>query len=294
MERYREIIDDWEDFRRECQERDELVTVRKNPLKAGESFEADLREEFGEVTESGWNQKVFRLGRDLSPGRSVLHWRGEYYVQEESASLPVEVLDPQPGETVLDMCAAPGGKTTQMAAEIENQGTVYANDSNENRLKSLYANIYRTGSACTAVTNYDGRNLPESREYDRILVDAPCSGEGNNARRSFESSEETERESLSNLQLDLLEKASRLVKAGGEIVYSTCTFAPEENESVIEEVLERTELELKKVETDAEHSRGVKEFEDRRYSFDTEKTIRIYPHHLGSGGIFVARLRKPE
>lgn len=291
MERYKTIIDDWQSFEEECQ-REAVKTVRKNPLKAGENFEEKLKEDFPDAEKSEWNPHVYRLNSEKSPGKSQLHWRGEYYVQEESASLPVEVLDPQPGEKVLDMCAAPGGKSTQIAAKMKNSGLLISNDDNAKRLKSLHANIYRTGASISRVTNYDGRRIPKEQKFDKILVDAPCSGEGNNARRSFNSAHSSELESLSQVQQKLVENAEKLVKEDGVIVYSTCTFAPEENEAVVEKVLEETSLRLERIETDAPHVRGVEEFEDRKFTSEVSKTVRIYPHHLNSGGIFVARFRK--
>lgn len=291
MERYKTIIEDWEAFRKECQ-KEAKPAVRKNSLKAREDFSERIREDFPEAEQSEWNPDVFRLNRDRSPGKSMLHWRGEYYVQEESASLPVEVLDPEPGEKVLDMCAAPGGKTTQTASKMNDRGLLISNDASPKRLQSLHANIYRTGSSVTRVTNYDGRRIPKERKYDKILVDAPCSGEGNNARRSFEASTEDEWKTLSQLQEKLVKNAEKLLEDGGTIVYSTCTFAPEENEAVIKKVLEETDLGLEKIETDVTHRRGVENFEGETFGSEMSKTVRIYPHHLQSGGIFVARLRK--
>lgn len=291
MERYKTIIDDWEAFRKEC-EKEPRKTVRKNPLKSRKNFEQKLKQRYPEAEKAEWNPKVYRLNTEDSPGKSMLHWLGEYYVQEESASLPVEVLEPQPGEKVLDMCAAPGGKTTQIAAEMKNEGVLVANDDSSRRLKSLHANIYRTGSVVAKVTNYDGRRIPKKQQYDKILVDAPCSGEGNNARRSFESASEQEFKNLNKIQQKLVENAEKLVEEDGVVVYSTCTFAPEENEAVVEKVLQETDLELERIETGIEHVKGVEYFEDREFEFDTSKTVRVYPHHMKSGGIFVARFRK--
>lgn len=292
MERYKPIIDNWQAFKQECQEKEAIKTVRKNPLKAGEDFEDRLFDEFPEADQSDWNPQVYRLNSSSSAGKSMLHWRGDYYVQEESASLPVEVLNPQPGEKVLDMCAAPGGKTTQIAAKMNNTGLLISNDDNAQRLKSLHANIYRTGSFSARVINYDGRRIPKEQKYDRILVDAPCSGEGNNARRTFEAAEEHEYENLSEIQQKLMENAEKLLKDDGVIVYSTCTFAPEENEAVVKKVLEETDLVLENIETEAPHVRGVEKFENQNFGSEMSKTVRIYPHHLKSGGIFVARFRK--
>lgn len=291
MERYSGIIEDWEAFRKTCEE-PALSTVRRNQLKAEKDFEERLRREFKDVEQSGWNPGVYRLRGEKRPGKSMMHWRGEYYVQEESAAIPVEVLDPRPGDSVLDMCAAPGGKVTQAASRIRNRGKVIANDDDGHRMKSLHANIYRTGSACVTATNYDGRHLPEGEKYDRILVDAPCTGEGDRARRNFEAANESEREGLAELQKQLVEKGTRLLEDGGSMVYSTCTLAPKENEEVVEHALEETGLELEPVELDAPHRRGVTSFQSRDYSEEMEKTVRVYPHHLESGVIFVAKFRK--
>lgn len=291
MQRYREIIDSWEKFKVAC-ENPALSTVRKNRLKARDNFIERLEDAFPEVKQAKWNPKIFRLPQTEKPGKSMMHWMGEYYVQEESAIMPVEVLDPEPGDSVLDMAAAPGGKTTQIASKLDNEGKVVANDVSGNRMKSLHANIYRTGAACVAATNYDARNLPEDDVYDKVLLDAPCSGEGDRARRTFEPAAKEERESLSELQKQLIEKAGRLVKDGGSIVYSTCTLAPEENEEVVKHAIENTELSLKDISLDANHNRGVTSFGDKKYGEEMKKTVRVYPHHLDSGVIYIAKFRK--
>lgn len=290
MERYKPIIDNWEEFQKACQE-PLLSTVRKNSIKAKENFEKRLEQSFENVEQADWNPNVYRLPETETPGKSMLHWMGEYYVQEESAAIPVTVLEPEEDDRILDMAAAPGGKTTQIASRIENKGVVIANDESGHRMKSLHANVYRTGAACVAATNYDGRQIPEDEEYDKILVDAPCSGEADRFRRG-ESANIGEIKGLAQLQKQLAVKASRLLKDDGTMVYSTCTFAPEENEEVVKHVLEETDLELKKAETSAEHSRGITEFEDREYGEEMKKTIRVYPHHLNSGGIYIAKFRK--
>jgi NOL1/NOP2/sun family putative RNA methylase len=288
MEKYKSLIDDWEAFR-EQSEKHPLQGVRKNPLKAQEDFQEKLSESF-EFERTGWNENIYRVSHE-TPGKSMLHWRGEYYVQEESAALPVSVLDPQPGERVLDMCAAPGGKTTQIAARMENKGLVVANDSSAKRMKSLHANVYRTGAKIVDATNYDARNIPEDEKFDRVLVDAPCSGEGDRYYRNFRAADENESQELSKLQLQLLEKAESLVKEGGTVVYSTCTINPGENESVVSKAVENTGLELERIETESKHVRGVEEFEDENFE-GGEKCVRVYPHHMESGVIFAARLVK--
>lgn len=291
MEKYKPLIDDWQAFR-ESVETPALSAVRKNHIKASDDFEEQLRERFGEVERADWNPDIYRLRGEKLPGKSMLHWFGEYYVQEESAAIPVEVLDPENGDRILDMCAAPGGKTTQIASKIGDDGSIVANDESSRRLQSLHANVYRTGAASVAVTNYDGRHIPENETYDRILLDAPCSGEGDRARRTFKAADEEEKESLSELQKQLGEKAARMLEDGGVMVYSTCTINPRENEEVVKHLVENTSLELKEIELDLSHNRGVEEFEDSEFGQEMSKTVRVYPHHLESGVIYIARFRK--
>jgi NOL1/NOP2/sun family putative RNA methylase len=289
VEKYKSLVDDWKEFRQQSKEHPRQG-IRRNPLKAQGDFEEKLGENF-DFEKSSWNSDIYRVSCD-KPGKSMLHWRGEYYVQEESAALPVEVLNPQSGEKVLDMCAAPGGKTTQIAAEMDNRGVVAANDSSAQRMKSLHANVYRTGAKIVEAMNYDARNLPEEQKFDRVLVDAPCSGEGDRFYRDFEAADESESKNLQQLQKNLLEKAGKLVKEGGTIVYSTCTITPLENEAVVSQVVEETDLELERVESEAEHVRGLEGFNGEEFGEELSKTVRVYPNHLKSGAIYVAKLTK--
>jgi len=293
VEKYKEIIPNFEAYKEECQ-KEPVAAVRRNDLKARDDFEQELNKSFETVEKSSWNSKVYRLGRIEKPGKSLLHWRGEYYVQEESASIPVTILDPEPGDHVLDMCSAPGGKTTQIADQINNKGLVVANEKSNQRMKSLHANIYRTGAYSVNALNLDGRRIPEDKEFDKVLVDAPCSGEGNNCRRREESmASKQESTDLSRLQLDLLEKAFKLVKNNGVVVYSTCTFSPIENENVVNKALENNDnIELEEINLDSSHSRGLTRYKEKEFSEEMSKTIRIYPHHLQSGGMYVAKFRK--
>lgn len=291
MQRYKSIIEDWDAFKRAC-ETHELNIARRNPIKAPENFKERLFEDFDVVEQASWNENVFRLPDTEEPGKSLLHWRGDYYVQEESAAVPVHALSPQKGEKILDMCASPGGKTTQIASRIGNDGVVVANDKTAKRLQSLTANLYRTGCACVSTTNYDGRNFPGREDFDRVLVDAPCSGEGDRARRTFESADEEERESLSKLQKKLIVRGAELLKQDGVLVYSTCTIAPEENEEVVKHALENTELVLEEIEIELQHEEGVTEFQDKEFGEEMKKTLRVYPHHFNSGVIYVAKFRK--
>lgn len=292
MEKHKHIIPNFEKFKEECK-KDSVTTVRRNDLKARNDFEEKLAEDFNQVEQASWNKKVYRLGKIDKPGKSLLHWRGEYYSQEESATLPVKALEPQEGDNVLDMCAAPGGKTTQIADQINNTGTIVANDKSSNRLQSLHANIYRTGSYSAKVTNYDGRRIPEDQKFDKILVDAPCTGEGDKARRQNAPANQKEIQELSKLQKQLLKKANSLLKQDGEIVYSTCTINTKENEQVVNHTLRETDLKLAKIKNKPnKYQKGLKKLQEKSLDNNLSKTVRVLPHHLNSGAIYVAKLKK--
>ncbi len=266
-----------------------VTAVRRNDLKADGGFEDRLRGRSDGVERSAWNPRVFRLPYVEKPGRTYMHWRGEYYVQEESAAVPVDVLDPQPGDSVLDLCAAPGGKTSQIAARLGNRGELVANDSSRDRLSSLQVNAYRTGGAA-ATTCRDGRNFAGRDRFDKVLVDAPCTGEGDRLRRGEGVADPENSESLARLQYRLLEAAARLVKPSGAVVYSTCTLSPHENEAVVERATEETGLELSVPETGVPHDTGLREFDGRDFDVEAGRLVRVTPRHLDSGVIFCARL----
>lgn len=292
LKRYKDIIPKWSEFREECR-REVVQTVTKNHVKAKKDFEKRLKQQYKEVERAEWNKDVYRLGRNVKPGKSLLHWLGEYYAQEESATIPMEKLNPDKGDEILDMCAAPGGKTIQAASKTKNNANIISNDKNSRRLQSLHANVYRTGATSVTVTNYDGRQIPETQKYDKILVDAPCSGEGNNARRSFNEASIDEIKGLARLQKKLLEKAWNMTKPGGAILYSTCTFAPQENEAVVNHLLrEKTGAELEELDLPFNHCKGLTNYQDTYYEDSMNKTLRVYPHHLNSGGMYIAKIKK--
>jgi NOL1/NOP2/sun family putative RNA methylase len=221
------------------------------------------------------------------------HWAGLIYVQQASTGVAAPALGPRPGERVLDLCAAPGGKTTHAADLMGDTGSLVAADVSEGRIRGLLGNVYRLGHTNVAVVAGDGRELPEAARFDRVLVDAPCSGEGTLRRRGGE----LPRQSSSFLgwvtgaQEALLRKAIRVTRPGGVVLYATCTFAPEENEAVVDAVLRDEDVALEPLELPVPHARGLTSFEGRRFHPDLEGAARIYPHHLDSGGLFLARLR---
>ena len=225
-----------------------------------------------------------------------MHWLGYYYIQDPVSVLPVEALQLEKGEQVLDLCAAPGGKGLYMGQLLGNEGTVVANEPDGKRRQVLQSNIQRLGAANLVLTAYDGRVVPEGEKFSAILVDAPCSGEG--AQRYPEEPPDVETKSqhqdLAERQYGLLEKAYRILEPGGRVVYSTCTYNPLENEAVVTRLLQNTGARMVDVDFDYPHGHGVREWENHQFHPEVEMIWRCYPHHYNGGGMAFALLEKPE
>lgn len=245
-----------------------------------------------------WIKEGFYYDPAARPGKHPYHAAGLYYIQEPSAMAVVEALHPQAGERVLDVAAAPGGKATQIAVHMRHQGLLIANEVHSMRAKILSENIERLGITNAIVTNEEVSRLAERfpQYFDRILLDAPCSGEG-----MFRKDEDARVEwspaavhACSIRQDQLLELASQMLKPGGKLVYSTCTFSPEENEHVIEKFLQKhPDWHLLPVPNYAGYQNGN---EGWSLSNDRElaKTVRLWPHHIEGEGHFIALLQKEE
>jgi NOL1/NOP2/sun family putative RNA methylase len=288
--RYRAIIDDWAAFSRASQS-PLPSAIRTNTLKIAPEDLANRFADAGiEAVQCDWNDELFVLAD--APGRTIEHWLGLYYVQEAVQTLPVLALDPRPGETILDLCAAPGGKTTHIAALMRNQGTLVANEPSGHRQMSLLANINRLGILNATITAYQGESFPMAAAFDRILVDAPCSAEGTLRKESSlqHGASLSTIARLSRLQKRLIVRAFDLLAPGGVLVYSTCTFAPEENEAVVAQLLQERDASLVPCELPIAGLPGVSEWLGERYPEDLRHCVRVYPHHLDSGGGFVARI----
>ncbi len=221
---------------------------------------------------------------DARPGLHPYHEAGVYYLQEASAMAPVALLEPQPGERICDLCAAPGGKTTQIAGRMLGQGFLLCNEINPKRAKILSRNVERMGVANALVTNEHPQRLAELLPgyFDRVLIDAPCSGEGMFRKEEAavtDWSQETV-EMCARRQAEILHSGAALVRPGGRLVYSTCTFAPEEDEWAVAAFL-----------------KSHPEFEPEAVAapwFDCSEPgfYRMWPHKLKGEGHFAAVLRK--
>ncbi|USG67057.1 RsmB/NOP family class I SAM-dependent RNA methyltransferase [Brevibacillus ruminantium] len=243
-----------------------------------------------------WCPLGFRYGEGVRPGKHPYHAAGLYYLQEPSAMFPAVAADVQPGENVLDLCAAPGGKSTQLAAALRGEGLLIANEPHPTRVKALSQNIERLGIQNAIVTNETPERLAERFPlfFDRILVDAPCSGEGM-FRKLPEAIEDWSLEKVTEChrtQLSILEAAATMLKPGGTLVYSTCTFAPLENEQTLVSFLQRhSDFALMPISSVPTIKSGRPEWSDPPQP-SLVHTARLWPHLLEGEGHFVAKLVK--
>lgn len=245
-----------------------------------------------------WDPTAFRVtGNPDGLGSHWTYLAGLFHIQEASSMIPVRLLPLQPGNRVLDLCAAPGGKTAQAAVAMENRGTVVANDLVGARLRPLRMNLDRMGLMNVTVTCHDGVNLPKSAgTFDHVLADVPCSCEGTSRKNpGILSRPGTDVIRPERKQKLLLRQAIRRCRPGGRVVYSTCTYAPEENEAVVGEVLAEWPdlVRLVPAELPGFHaSPGVTAWEGRTFPQSLRHCLRIWPHLNDTGGFFVAVLEK--
>ena len=264
----------------ESLERPRAVALRFNPMKG----ERPMLPFVGAPVP--WEPEGFYYDPETRPGLHVYHEAGVYYLQEASAMAPVALLDPKPGERVCDLCAAPGGKTTQIAGRMLGQGFLVCNEINPKRAKILSRNIERMGVANALVTNEHPETLASRFPgfFDRVLVDAPCSGEGMFRKEEAavtDWSQETV-QMCARRQREILDSAARLVRPGGRLVYSTCTFAPEEDEETVAAFLEA-------------HPEFTPEPVEAPWFVPGENaSYRMWPHKLLGEGHFAAVLRKTQ
>lgn len=301
FERYRPYIDDWSNF---CQTLAQPLptwvwanNLRLSPQELQQIFHEDRIEH----EPLNWPIGAFKLPPEFRPSRHWAYLAGLYQVQELVSMIPVALLAPQPGERILDLCAAPGNKTAQIAVQLNNQGTVVANDVSIGRMRAVRQVLERLGLFNVATTVMNGANYPKkSGLFDHVLVDAPCSCEGTSRKQPRIINRIGVKVSLrkQGLQKALLTRAVQLCKPGGRIVYSTCTYAPEENEMVIEAVLNQIGLDrLQVISVHGIDSRfktkpGFTHWQSQTFHPSIKNCIRIWPHDNNTGGFFVAVLEK--
>lgn len=244
--------------------------------------------------------EIILIEQQLKPGElgnAIEHLLGYYYVQEISSMLSVLALDPKPNEFILDMCASPGSKTTQIAARMENTGTLIANDIKMDRIRILASNLEKCGATNTIITRKDGVALCAglaklNYKFDKILLDAPCSGEGTlrSSPKTFLMWNIKVVENLSRMQKKLLAFALKALKKDGVLVYSTCTHSPEENEEIIDFALKNFPVRVESIHLPLKSRPGITNWKNQTYDNEVKKTCRIYPQDNDSEGFFVSKI----
>ncbi len=276
--------------------------IRLNPLKTNKSIR-DLADEYH------WKYKPvpycdngFWIIENPQPlSKTIEHQMGHYYIQDAASMLPVELFDFKNLEQplILDMAASPGGKTTHLLSKIGDTGLVIANDSSRDRLTALRIVLQNWGAGHNAVTNYPGEKFgawfPET--FDRILLDAPCSMQGLQAAESHPLRGITQKEinALANRQSKLLASAIYALKTGGQAVYSTCTLTPEENESVLQQVLDQFGDSIQ-IDSFSDRlpasSSGLSQYKEKQFDQQIQNAARLWPFVFGTAGFFAARITK--
>lgn len=272
-------------------------SIRVNTLKIPVPELKKRLENNWQLEQIPWCKEGFWIsGTRRDVGNLPEHILGYIYVQESASMIPAVVLYPKPGDIILDMCAAPGSKTTQIAQYMNNEGLLIANDIEGKRLAALGINVQRCGITNIIRTMMKGhRFLKAGIEFDRILVDAPCSGTGT-IRKSLKPVDMWNTEMVKRLhgiQTQLLTTAFDILKTNGTMVYSTCTMEPEEDEGVIDFLLQKYDnAKLEKIELNLKRSDPVLDFEDNKYNSEIKKCLRIWPQDNDTEGFFVAKIKK--
>ncbi len=281
-------------------ENDPQKYIRVNRLKISvENLKIKLKNNYGiasEIIQELPNALKIKDDKNSLLGKTIEHISGLYYIQSLSSMLPPLVLNPAGDDLVLDLCAAPGSKTTELGELMNNRGTLVSNEIQNDRVRMLVYNIERMNLVNTGVIHSKGELLSKIYPdyFDKILVDAPCSGLGIIQKKGevsgWWSRERAER--LGELQLKLLIAAVKMAKPGGEIVYSTCTLTIEENEMVLDTVLRKYPVEVIEIDLPFKANEGIISYEGNSLNPELKKAVRILPWEIDSEGFFLIKLRK--
>lgn len=297
FDRYRDIIPDFSAFQESLRQPVPLH-LRVNRLKIEPKRLVEMLKTKGIYLQrvSDKYETLF-LAPDLDrPGKLLEYFLGYVHTQALTSCLACVALCPRPGSYLLDICASPGGKTSHLAQLMENTGLIIANEPYPNRHVILNNTLSRMGVLNTVATAYRAEVFPLKQRYDYILADVPCSGEGTFRMRSQRSNyiEREGKARLPELQKRILLRAFDLLKENGQLIYSTCTYNPDENESVVDFLLNNRDAALLSVDLDIRHEQGLSEWEKGTYDREIHRAVRFYPHQLNSVGFFMARIGRRE
>jgi len=330
LERMQNLLPNKEDYKKylDILKIQPVKSFRCNTLKISpEKLKAKLENDYNWKIIQPWKNypEVMIVESQLLPGelgRALEHLLGYYYIQELASMLPVIALQPKPHEKILDLCSAPGSKTTQIASLMQNTGSIIANEVSLGRIKILSSNLERCGVTNTIITKKDGLALcsklkREKFEFDKILVDAPCSGEGTlrSSPKTYIMWNPNTIKTLSKLQKQLFKNAFEILKIDGEIIYSTCTHAPEENEAIASWALEEfgNQIKIEKIKLPINPRQGLTSWqasdfaknsledknkksergrELKEYLEEVKNACRVYPHDNNTEGFFLVKFRR--
>jgi NOL1/NOP2/sun family putative RNA methylase len=264
-------------------------TIRVNTLK---TTTKEMKKRF-KLKQIPWCKEGFNV-EGYALGNTKEHFLGYFYIQGAASMIPPIVLKPKPGDLVLDMCASPGSKTSQMAALMKNKGLIVANDLSIDRMQPLTVNLQRVGAANCVITRMEGRWFKD-KQYDKILLDAPCSGIGT-IRKSLKTIQMWNpgfARMMATLQKKLFDTAISVLKEDGTLVYSTCTLEPEEDEGVVDYILNKYDnMKVEKFSLNIKKGKPVEEWENQTYTSEVKKCLRIWPQDNDTEGFFVTKFKK--
>lgn len=307
IERIKELLNDEEDVQKffEFAKTKQKKSFRANTLKISpEELKKKLMKKSWKISQPIINHpEIFTIESQLKPGeigKTKEHILGYYYIQEITSMMPIIALNLKPTDNFLDLCAAPGSKTSQAVAIMENKGIIIANDASISRVSILSSNLERINATNCIITKYEGKQLCErlkkfpNLKFNKILVDAPCSGEGNirTSPRTYLEWSENLLKRLSKKQKKIASKALELLEENGEMIYSTCTYAPEENEEVIQYLIENHNIKIEKIILPIKSRPGLSEWKNKKFSNELKKAHRIYHQDNDMEGFFLCKIKK--
>ena len=290
---YREIIPEFSHFQ-ESLRKPLPVHLRVNQLKIepGSLVKRLERQGIHLSRAIAWDDTLYHAPELKSPGNLLEYYLGYIHPQALTSCLVPWALSPRPDSILLDFCAAPGGKTAHLAHWMQNSGLIIANELYPSRHIPLVHTLARLGVLNTMVTAYQAQEFPLKERFDYILADVPCSGEGRFRIRSaghrYRASQG--RQKLPDLQKKIVLRGFDLLKEGGEMLYSTCTYNPEENEGVIHHLLQNRDAKLLPVRWDLRCEPGLSAWDKANYDEKVQQALRFYPHRIDSVGFFMARI----
>lgn len=297
FEKYQTIIPDFQEFKSSILGKSPTV-IRANELKNSSShLEEILKSHDIKFVKNNSIHGVYEIEHDKPIGDYLFHHLGYYYVQHLSSLLAPLAIEVSEKDRVLDLCAAPGGKTCFLAQFMNNKGIIVANELNRNRMRALKGNLSRLGVANTITVNHRAELFPETYKFNKILLDGPCSAEGTYRGKDrleiLWKNDEGFKKSLYIVQRKIILKAFDLLEERGDLVYSTCTYNPDENEACVQYLLDHREgVQIENLNLPIEVSPGLIEWEGRDFHPDLIKAGRVYPHKFNSGGFFLVKISK--